>query len=344
MSATATLSEQAESVKAEIRGLVVEPFNVEELVVDRNNVNVGGRFGISDDNMATLLGKLGIKKNLKERSFDNPKEKWNVLRDALVNVGHARNLSAIVDKSGNTVDIVSAHKREAEELNYDDRIDGVMEAIENSDHEFYGIYRDKSRVRIQARDTTKAHDCSKDDIWETGVQAGINFNSQEMSAFYLRLICANGMTDTEEVSRRQLSVKNIMNQVTRYIDTCDFGKLLKQRVARMKNMNASVHEAMSIAGELNKDQREAHTPWYEGLQNDYRDAGMPIDRMRKAQQRLAVTNENLYDVFNIGTSLSTHNREELGRSTCGELNKACGDIFKKGPNLALKTINPYSLN
>ena len=133
MSATATLNEKAEAVKAEIRGLVVEPFKVEELVVDRNNVTVGDRFGISDDNKATLLGKLGIKKNLKERSFDNPEEKWNVLRDALVNVGHARNLSAIVDKKGNTVDIVSAHNREAEELNYDDRIDGVMEAIENSD-------------------------------------------------------------------------------------------------------------------------------------------------------------------------------------------------------------------
>lgn len=344
MSATATLNEQAEAVKAGIRSLTVEPFKVEDLVVDRNNLNVGDRFGISDNNISTLLSKLGIKKNLQERSFANPKEKWDVLRSALVNVGHASNLAAIVDSRGNSVDIVSAANRESEELNYDERIDGVLNAIEESDHDFYSIHQDGSRVKVQTRDATKAHECSKDDIWETGVQAGIHFNSQEMSAFYLRLICGNGMTDTQEVSRRQLSHKNIGNQVMRYIDNCDFGKHLKRRVDQMKNMSASVHEALSIASHLDKDQREAHTPWYEGLLADYRDAGMPVERMRKAQQRLSYTNENLYDVFNTGTSLATHNREELGRSTCGELNKACGEIFKKGPNLALRTINPYANN
>ena len=344
MTATETLNEQAETVKADIRNLTVEPFEVEELVVDRNNVNVGDRFGISGDNIGTLLSKLGIKKNLQERSFANPEEKWNVLRGALVNVGHAKNLTAIVDTDGHSVDIVSAHNREPEELNYDERIDGVMEAIEESDHDFYSIQRTGAQVRVQTRDKSKAHDCSKNDIWETGVQSTLKFNSQEMAAFYLRLICANGMTDTQEVSRRQVSGNNIGRQVLRYIDNNDFGKHLKRRVAKMKDKCASVYEALSIAENLNKDQRESYIPWYEALLADYREAGMPVDRMRRAQQRMAYTNENLYDVFNTGTALATHNIEELGQDTCFKLNQACGKIFKDGPNLEVRTVNPYSSN
>ena len=58
--------------------------------------------------------------------------------------------------------------------------------------------------------------------------------------------------------------------------------------------------------------------------------------------KLAFTDQNLYDVFNTGTYLATHKSEELGENTSMSLNHACADIFKYGPNLKLRTINPYA--
>lgn len=347
MSATATNQSvygEVESIKDSIRSHTLEPFEVKDLVVDQGRVSVGDRFTVGGDNMNTLLSKLGIKKNLQEKSFSNPEQKWNKLRDVLSKIDHARNLAAIVHPDGYSVDIVNSHVQEPEELDYDERIDGVLNAFEASGHELYSVYHEGANVRLQTRDGKKEHNCGAGDLWETGVEAGINFNSQEMSGFFLRLICANGMTDTENIARRQVSSKNMMRQALRFIENNDFSKHLKQRVDKMRNHYASVYEAKTIAGQLDKEQRKSYAPWYDAMVEFYNDSGMPIDRMRTAQQRMAYTDQNLYDVFNLGTALATHNRHDLGAGTCAELNKACGDIFKRGPNLQVQTINPYARN
>ena len=336
--------EEVESVKDSIRSHTLEPFEVKDLVVDQGKVSVGDRFTIGGKDVNTLLSKLGIKKNLQEKSFSNPEEKWNKLRDVLAKVDHARNLAAIVHPDRYSVDVVNSHVQEPEELDYDERIDGILNAFEASGHELYNVYHEGANVRMQARDNSKEHNCGAGDLWETGVEAGLRFNNQEMSGFYLRLICANGMTDTEHLARRQVSGKNMMRQALRFIENNDFSKHLQHRVDKMRNHSASVFEAKSIAGQLDKEQRKSYAPWYDGMLEDYFDAGMPVENMRTAQQRLAYTNQNLYDVFNLGTALATHNRHDLGANTCAELNKSAGDIFKRGPNLQLNTINPYAKN
>jgi hypothetical protein len=49
----------------------------------------------------------------------------------------------------------------------------------------------------------------------------------------------------------------------------------------------------------------------------------------------------LYDVFNLGTNLASHQREKLGPQKAMELNKACSDIFQNGPNLDVKFLDIY---
>lgn len=338
---------KVDTIKDQIRSHTIEPFNIAELNVDQDSyanstLRVSDRFNITSSNIPKLLSSVGIRENLRRKSFADPELKWASLRQALSNVNHADNLAAIVNSDGNTIDILNTGDRTRRELDYDDRIDSVIDGIDSTDHELHSINWNGGDVSITTRDALNEVDCGGNDIWQTGVDITLGHNKQEFSSFYLRLICANGMTTQEKYARRQCSSRNINNQLTRFIQQNDFTGLLNHKVSRLKNHYASVYEATSIAEALSSDEQQLHTPWLSELRETYINAGRPIGKMSAAQKKLAYTNENLYDVFNQGTSLATHNASELGEGKCMRINRTCADIFAKGPNLQLKTLNPYA--
>ena len=337
-----------DSIKQQIRNHTIEPFSVSELNVskdlgDNPVVNVGDRFRVSHGNVQKLLGAIGIKENLKQKSFQDPEVRWNALRAALQSCNPAENIAAIVNNNGQTVNIINTSERESRPLDFDNRIDNAVEALDEVNHSFHNIHvTPDARVKITTRDRVNEVDCGADgDIWQSGIEVDLGYNKQEFNSFYLRLICSNGMTTTENTARRQVSTNNIHNQLVRFVQQNDFTSLLKNKVDLMRNEYASVYEANQIASALSKDEQKEHTPWYEELRNTYADAGRPLGNMSVKQQRLAFTNQNLYDVFNTGTYLATHKSRELGESTAMSLNQACANMFRYGPNLKLRTLNPY---
>ena len=59
------------------------------------------------------------------------------------------------------------------------------------------------------------------------------------------------------------------------------------------------------------------------------------------RQRFMYTNENLYDVFNIATNLSSHQRDVIGAQASAALNKVAGEMFVKGPVLEFSLVDIY---
>ena len=343
--------EHINHIKNKVKTHTIRPFNVSELNVTQDlggndRISVKDRFNISYGNTSKLLNAIGIKENLKRKSFKDPQTRWNSLRGALsdCNPDQESQLAAIVNSNNETINIISTGNRDERELDFDDRIDSVVNTVEETPNQsLHGInFTTEGRVNIQTRDQLNEVDCGSNDIWQSGINVDLGYNKQEFNSFYLRLVCTNGMTTTEKTARRQVSAGNIDKQLTRFIEQNDFVGMLKQRVDTMKNEYASVYEATRIADLLTKEQREQHTPWYEELQDTYERAGRPLHSMSAKQMKLAFTDQNLYDVFNTGTYLATHKSEELGENTSMSLNHACADIFKYGPNLKLRTINPYA--
>jgi hypothetical protein len=342
--------EQVENVKDKVKTHSIVPFNVSDITVEQHEgrspiLHNNDRFSIRGRAIKSFLGSVGLKDSCGSRSFDEPETKWGSLRSALDRVGHAPDLAAVVNEDGREViDIIKDPIREERGLNYDARIDAVMDAIEDSDQEFHEIRWDGFGVRLSTKDTKNEIDCGAGDLWQHGININLGHNRQEFSAFYLRLICTNGMVTQENYARRKVSANNIGNQFINFVARNDFGKTVRDRVNKMRSCKASVAEVNEIAGALTEQERRAcpELGFYEGLVQTYGKHGYDIHKMPKEQARRAFTNENLYDIFNVGTALATHNRTDLGESKVRRLNKACGDIFKKGPDLETAVINPYN--
>ena len=72
--------DQIENVKNVVKSHRIEPFDVSELNVTRDlggneRLSVSGRFNISPTNTTKLLNTIGIKENLKRKSFKDPEFK-----------------------------------------------------------------------------------------------------------------------------------------------------------------------------------------------------------------------------------------------------------------------------
>jgi len=338
------MQNKRDNAKRLINNHRIEPFSVGDLNVSRStgNIYIGDQFRVSSGNVGKLLSSIGIKENLKKKSFQDPDVRWTSLRNALQNCNPAENIAAIVNDKGDTVNIVNTPTRESRELDFSDRIDNVLDAIDISRHDVHDItVTPDARVKISTRDQVNEVDCGKNDVWQSGIEIDLGYNKQEFNSFYLRLICTNGMTTSEKTARRQVSANNIRNQLERFMEQNDFTGLLRHKVDLLKNEYASVHEAVQIASALSKDDQKEFTPWYSDLKDTYAKAGRPLNKMSAKQQKLAFTDQNLYDVFNVGTYLATHQVSRIGESTSMQLNNACANMFKYGPNLKLRTLNPY---
>ena len=338
----------SDNIKTRVRRHTLQPFNVSELNVTNDlagnkQINIGDQFKVSSENVKKLLSYLGVKDNLKRNSFHDPEVRWSSLRTALENCNTGSDLGAIVNDRGATVNIVRTTATEPQQLDYSDRIDNALDAIDQSSHDVHSVeITDDCRVKIKTRDQGNEVNCGNNDIWQSGIEVELGHNKQEFNSFYLRLICSNGMTTNEKVARRLASVNNLSNQLTRFISQNDFTSLLRNKVDLLRNECASVYEVNQIVQALNTDDREEFTPWYQDVKDIYERSGRPLHNMSAKQQKLAFTDQNLYDVFNTGTYLATHHANRLGEGTCMELNTACANMFKYGPNLKLRTLNPYA--
>lgn len=341
-----TVLEQVDNVKDIVNSHRIVPFNVADVTVQAEEgkspvLHASDRFSMRGRVISSFLSNVGLKENLGKNSFDEPTEKWGSLRNALDRVGHVNDISAVVGPNGDAIDIIRTPIREEQQLNYDDRIDSAMDAIEDSNMEFHEIHWNGYGVSIATKDTKNEVNCGGEDIWQAGININLGHNRQEFAAFYLRLLCANGMTTKENYARRACSASNIGNQFINFTSRNNFQNHIKDRVRGMQ-CRASVAEVQSLASCLNEKERDEFLPFYDGLVATYGRHGMDITKMPKEQAKRAFTNEKLYDVFNIGTALATHKRDLLGRSKCNSLNKASTDMFVKGPHLATAIIDPYN--
>lgn len=342
-----TLLEQINDVKQTVKQHTIRPFEISEVSVSLDNetptihTHSGDRIG--SGMQGKFVSAIGLQRTLGKKSFENPEHKWNHLRDAISKVKYPNDLAVVSDNNNNVIDIIHTNNRADVQLDYDDRIDAITNAIDESAHELHEIRWDGYGVSISTKDTVNEIDCGVGDTWQTGSNVFLGHNRQVFDSFFLRLVCTNGMTVKQKFARRNASHKNIGKQFTNYCKSNAFSDMVKQKVNRLRRVEASVGEVMSIASNLDKDFVARHMPWMGEVSEAYERTGVDVYKMDRKKASRARTQQNLYDVFNIGTAIASHHRDQLTQDQILNVNKACSDMFIKTPNLApVDIINPFA--
>jgi len=332
---TALLNE----IKSTVKTHTIVPFQTNNITCHDNTLIISDRYRVQDTQK--LMNTIGIRSNLSKEIFVKPESNWSAIQVALNQIDKNKRFTGIVNSGDQLVTLIDSKHSEPAQLDYDDRIDNLFESInEKGEFDIKDIMFDANSCNVMVNTTNHGDiDCGDGDNWKFGTTTTINHNSQQFANYFLRLICANGMTTKEKMAYRLATVcKNIGKQFLKFASNSAFASLIKPRVAKLRNSRASLYEVNSIADNLTKEEKMKFMPEYFDIEHDFKESGHDITKIDSKRQKLVYTDQNLYDVFNLATNLATHQRETLSHGTCMHLNKAAGAIFSAGPNLAFDNI------
>ena len=340
------MTSTTDEIKNTVKSHTVIPFTARDISCftqhKQSTLVINERFAAKDNK--AIMEALGIRNNLSKDIFAKPDENWNVIRSAINSIDKSKQFSAIVDKDNNIVTLVNSKVKEPTQLNYDNRIDQLMNSIqESSVHNFQNIVFNPQTcdVEVNAINTDEI-DCGFGDLWNFGTSTTVGLMNQQFKQFFNRLICTNGMTTKEGVAYRMDSASsNIGKQFIKYSSNRDIINAIRPRVEKLRNSRASLYEVNAVANELKKGDRQAFFPNYDSMVQDFSERGYVMKDISAKRQRFMYTNENLYDVFNIATNLSSHQRDVIGAQASAALNKVAGDMFAKGPVLEFSLVDIY---
>lgn len=339
-----------EQVKESIKQHSIIPFTSRDITCEMQGKEpvliIKDKFRSTDAN--NIMDTLGIKKNLSKDIFTNAQENWSIIRDAINSIDKNKQLSCIINNASNTLlSIVNAKVKEATGLNFDNRIDSILDAIDGSaQHSFKGILFNPLDCSVDINCINEREiDCGADDFWKYGTNATLSYINQQFQQYFLRLACTNGMTVRENVAYRAVALtKNVGKQFIKYAGSDEFAKAIKPRVQKLKDNRASLFEVCSVASCLKKDERVAFFPEYDSLVEDFANAGHKVDDFSAKRKKFIFTDQNLYDIFNRATNIATHRIGTVGHETSQSLNKVAGEIFTRGPLLDFNVLDIYSNN
>jgi len=340
------MTSTTDEIKNTVKTHTVIPFTARDISCftqhKQSTLVINDRFAAKDNK--AIMEALGIRNNLSKDIFAKPDENWNVIRSAINSIDKSKQFSAIVDKDNNIVTLVNSKVKEPTQLNYDNRIDQLMNSIqESSVHNFQNIVFNPQTcdVEVNAINTDEI-DCGFGDLWNFGTSTTVGLMNQQFKQFFNRLICTNGMTTKEGVAYRMDSASsNIGKQFIKYSSNRDIINAIRPRVEKLRNSRASLYEVNAIANELKKEDRQTFFPSYDNMAQDFEDRGYVMKDISAKRQRFMYTNENLYDVFNLATNLASHQRDLIGAEASVALNKVAGDMFAKGPVLEFSLVDIY---
>jgi hypothetical protein len=339
------MTEQITQIKDQVKQHTIIPFSAKDVRCDNRSIVIGDRYKTQD--IDDLMKKLGIGKNLSEDIFRNPSENWQVIQSALDTIDSKHRFSCIVNDKDTVVTMTDHKVTEPVQLNFDDRIDNLMNVLtDESPNCFHGIVFKPSDATIEINTVTRNEvDCGFGDLWKFGTTVNIAQGSQQFANYFLRLACTNGMTTKERIAYRIVTGSNtIGKQFIKFAQESNLIGCIKPRVDKLRASRASLFEVNSIVKALNRDECKQFAPFYDDLREQFQLHDIDMDKIDTKRQRFVYTDQNLYDVFNLATNLATHQRGVLSPESVKRLNKAAGEIFAKGPNLDFNVLDIFSKN
>lgn len=336
-----------EQVKNVVKSHRIVPFTTRDVEAQDRNLIINNEYKFN--NVEDLMNTLGIRHNLTQEIMENPVQNWTTIRSALDSISNQKKFGCIV-RADNTVATLVSDAKTVEQLNFDNDIDKLIDAVSHSRNEFHNIWFNDSRCQVMV-ETAHATDIQlgAGDDWKFGTSISIGRSSNQFSNFFLRLICTNGMTTKENVGYRLNTVGDVGNQYLKFSANDTFARSIKPRVDALKNTRASFAEVQAVGKafyinpeDINAPRMAELFPQLSETVADYARQGINLNKDFSAKQKkLIATNHNLYDIFNVATAAATHQRNVIGSHAAIKLNKVAADMFVNGPNLNFNVIDIY---
>lgn len=336
-----------EKIKSEVSQHTVVPFTANDIRCHEINkqpvITVADKY--TAINTTNIMNALGIRSNLSKDIFAKPDENWGAFREAIASIDKKKKFACIVDSSDRLRTLVNSDVTEAVQLNYDDRLDELLNTIDSDDnHTFQNISFNPETVTVDINSISDIEiDTGAGDPWNFGTTTTIGLGNQQFQQYFLRLICTNGMTTRENIAYRMANAsKNIGRQFLRFNSKNDMTSAIKPRVDKLRNSRASLYEVSAVAACLKKEDRQTFFSHYDDIVDDFEDNGFNINDLSSKRQRFMYTDENMYDLFNLSTYLATHQRPVIGDNAALNLNKLAGEFFTNGPVLGFNLVDIYN--
>lgn len=331
-----------------------EPVRLSHIRKDGSTFKADG-IEVGSGALNDLVNLFSIKPTLVAQ-IKSDKEQWQPLSHALTNIKKDRTITAVVNHGSSSrpyiTKFIDAHIEEAAPLNLDTGLELIGGYLADAEGDLqirnFQFNPDSLALEIQIQDKANNIDVfgNGDDVWNPGF--GIHYGEIRTSVapYYLRLVCANGMTAAHEILQRYFNSRTMkqasFNRLINNVVERDVQQLCRTNSHRLKGVNCSLREFFSARNLLSghKDLQKEYFDDTE-IQDAYKQYGVRYRNKRWLSS--ANSNVNGYDFFNRLTHAATH-KATLPFPTRTALNALASEMFFKGPDMAFQAPNPFGNN
>ncbi len=249
------------------------PVPISDIALDGKHLIVKDRYKTRD--LGKMMNLLGIRQSLTEKILDAPKEHWKHFQSALSEVTADKRVGMLIDASGNITSWFPVAPKEEHVLDYDKRIENTQEGLDDMNLEVANFMFDPTKAQLQINTVPdQSMEVGNDGLWKLGTTIDLNRTNHQLSNFFLRLTCANGMTTKERMAFRMGdSGKGLRKQIVNFCKSDQTHKSIQMRVERMQNCNASFREVYNLAETLPEKIRKEVLPEYGQIIVDHKNRG-----------------------------------------------------------------------
>jgi hypothetical protein len=345
-------NEKINSVLPSIRNIVKIPVRLSSIQKNSEKF-LFNEYAVTDTALSDLLRILSIRSSLiSEISSDT--DQWAPLHNSLANIKNDRVITAFCDISDiEDKKIIRFNDTSIEQeaaLNFDKGISYIEGYIstQNENVKAQEVVFNKHTLQLEARFRNSELNIDvfgdNSDLWSTGFCLTLGENKTQVSPYFLRLSCVNGMTVTHMSSQRYFENREFKQAAfNKLIDTVvnkDLQNTVKENSKKLKEHKASLREFYNSRNILLKESEELANSYFNDtiILEAYKNK--KIKNMNSRWLSTANSNINAYDLLNSITHCSSH--QKVSDITRVELNTVASELFFKGPDFSYRAHDPFT--
>lgn len=344
-----TYDNQAHNISATLDTYRKAPVRLSEVQKTGSRFSCGNS-QVSDTAMKDLFNLFSIKRGLVDE-IKSDEQQWTPLQNCLADIKNDRTVTAV--KAGNNiVRFLDQPIEEEKPLDISRGLSLLRAYVEEQPEDsikLHGMSFNALTLQIEAqiRFNDRKIDVfqNQQDIWDTGFTMLYGERHTAISAFFLRLICTNGMTTTEEVAQRYFNNQEFKPQAFhRLIEKTinnDLTGVVRTGSERLLNNKTSLREFYSARNTLNAENSDLAKNYFDDQEIVEAYKNQKLRYQNKRWLASANSNINAYDFFNRLTHAISHNN--LTPQTRMALNHQASEMIFKGPDFAFQAPDPFAV-
>lgn len=296
-------------------------FAINDVDIEDNKILINNK-PLTSSAQGKLLSEMRLKSNFFDAASEMPEEEFTRVITSIKDFNNSH-LVCKYESDGTVIaDIIKVKEGNEENgILLSDLRNSLLNAVENTSivYDIKNMGLTDSKFNITLLDETNVIDMfgNGTDIWKNGVELSFDKYNFNITPFYERLSCENGMKVVKHGKKKNISSANynrdsITALINRFVmgGTDHLNNTIYNQCEKMKRSTISVREFMifrKLFESINKDgDFESYLHKYFNT-NYFTDAyGVDVADMSDKWLSTADTGINVYDFFNMCTWLMSH--------------------------------------